>query len=91
MNLKEYVGKVKNVVLGCTHYPLIKNEIADILGDVKFFDGAPYVAKHLKRVLEKRKFIKEKTVRGKVEFFDTGEANEKRKRFFEILGEVYER
>jgi len=89
-NLKEYLGKVKNVVLGCTHYPLIKNEIAYILGDVKFFDGAPYVAKHLKRVLEKRKIIEEENVKGKIEFFDTKESNAKRKRFFKILGETYE-
>ncbi len=90
VNLKRYVGKVKNVVLGCTHYPLIKNEIADILGDVKFFDGAPYVAKHLKRVLEKRKIIKQELAKGNIEFFDTKESNDKKNRFFEILGENYE-
>lgn len=88
-NLKKYVGKVKNVVLGCTHYPLIKNEIASILGDVKFFDGAPYVAEHLKRVLEKGKIRKEKMTKGKIEFWDTKESEDKRRRFFEILGETY--
>lgn len=88
-NLKEYVGKVKNVVLGCTHYPLIKNEISYILGDVKFFDGAPYVAEHLKRVLEKGKIRKEKMTKGKIEFWDTKESEDKRRRFFEILGETY--
>ncbi len=36
-NLQEYTGKVKNVVLGCTHYPLIKDDIKKILGNVKFF------------------------------------------------------
>ena len=90
-NLKEYVGKVKNVVLGCTHYPLIKSEIAYILGDVKFFDGAPYVAKHLKRVLEKRKIIKEEQAKRTMEFYDTGESKDKRKRFLKILGENHER
>lgn len=76
--------------LGCTHYPLIKNEIAYILGDVKFFDGAPYVAKHLKRVLEKRKIFKEESEKGRIEFLDTEESIDKRKRFFKILGETYE-
>ena len=90
-NLKEYAGKIKNVVLGCTHYPLIKNEITYILGDVKFFDGAPYVAKHLKRVLEKRKIVKEELQKRKIEFLDTKASKNKRKRFFEILGEKYER
>lgn len=90
-NLKEYAGKIKNVVLGCTHYPLIKNEITYILGDVKFFDGAPYVAKHLKRVLEKRKIIKEEQAKRTMEFYDTGESKDKRKRFLKILGENHER
>ena len=66
--MKEYAGKVKNVVLGCTHYPLIKNEISYFLGDVNFFDGALYVAKHLKRILEKREIIEKESKKGKIEF-----------------------
>lgn len=31
-NLSSYKGLVSSVVLGCTHYPLIKNEISDVLG-----------------------------------------------------------
>ena len=89
-NLKEYAGKVKNVVLGCTHYPLIKNEISYFLGDVNFFDGALYVAKHLKRILEKREIIEKESKKGKIEFWDTKNSDNKRKRFFEILGEVNE-
>ena len=54
--LKEYKGKVKNVVLGCTHYPLIKEQIKEVLGDVEFFDGAKGVAKHAREVLEERTF-----------------------------------
>lgn len=57
--LSPYIGKVKNVVLGCTHYPLIKKEIREILGDVKFFDGAPSLAKHLKEVLEEEHLLKD--------------------------------
>ena len=37
--LKAYKGKVKNVVLGCTHYPLIQNEIQEVLGQVTFFNS----------------------------------------------------
>ncbi len=35
--LSPYIGKVKNVVLGCTHYPLVQENIKAILGDVNFF------------------------------------------------------
>ncbi len=55
--LSIYKGKVKNVVLGCTHYPLVKKEIAEVLGDVRFFDGAPSLAKHLKDVLIEKKLL----------------------------------
>lgn len=30
---------VKNVILGCSHYPYCKKQITKILGDVKYFDG----------------------------------------------------
>ena len=43
-NLSEYKGKVENIVLGCTHYPLIQNQIKNIIGEVKFFNGAPNLA-----------------------------------------------
>ncbi len=36
-NLEKYKGNVQNVVLGCTHYALIKEDIKEVLGDVKFF------------------------------------------------------
>ena len=35
-----YAGKIDGVVLGCTHYPFIKKQIRDVLGDVVFFDGS---------------------------------------------------
>ena len=58
--LEPYKGKVKNVVLGCTHYPLIKKQISDILGEVRFFDGAPSLARHLKNILIEKNLIEEK-------------------------------
>lgn len=47
-NLHDYKGRVSNVVLGCTHYPLAKAEIKEVLGDVNFFDGADGVSRQLK-------------------------------------------
>ena len=67
-NLKKYKNKVENVVLGCTHYPLIQNEIKGVLGNVKFFNGAPNLAKHVKDVLEENNLIN--NGEGKIEFID---------------------
>lgn len=86
-NLLEYKGKIKNVVLGCTHYPLIKNEIEKVLGKVKFFNGAPYLAKHLKEILEEQNLLNNKNEKGYIEFIDSSNNEQKKKRFFEIVKE----
>ena len=83
-NIKQYSGKVKNVVLGCTHYPLIQDEIKDILGNVTFFNGAANLAKNLKNILEKNG-IQNTTGNKKIEFIDTQNLTEKRERFEEFL------
>lgn len=84
-NLGIYKGKVKNVVLGCTHYPLIKNEIKEVLGDINFFNGAPNLAIHLKEVLSEKKLLSNNN--GKVEFIDSQGLLSKEIRFFNILNE----
>lgn len=82
-HLGKYKNKVDNVVLGCTHYPLIKEEIRNVLGNVKFFDGAPGLAKHLKNILEKKELLN--FGEGKVDFQDSNKSKKKEERFFEIL------
>ncbi len=71
---------IDNVVLGCTHYPLIKKEIKEILGNVKFYDGSKGVAKELKR-----KIIKPENQSGTIKFIDSNNSKIKEKRFFNIL------
>ncbi|MBQ9021989.1 MAG: glutamate racemase [Eggerthellaceae bacterium] len=44
-------GQVDSVVLGCTHYPFLKRQISEVLGDVAFFDGAEGTARNLRRRL----------------------------------------
>lgn len=88
-NFAEYVGLIDNVVLGCTHYPLIKNEIRAVLGNVKFFDGAVGVSKQLKRVLAENNILSSSQTPGNIEFVDSS-ADEKTRsakqnRFFELL------
>ena len=69
---------------GCTHYPLIQEEIKSVLGDeVNFFNGAPNLAKHLKEVLEEKDLIENQD--GKIEFIDSKNADSKKNRFYEIL------
>lgn len=84
-NLSKYAGKVENVVLGCTHYPLIQEQIKQVLGNVHFFNGAPYLANHLKEVLENNNLINSSMQVGKIEFFDSSNLKIKKERFFSQL------
>ena len=86
-HLEPYRGKIKNVVLGCTHYPLIQEEIQEVLGQVTFFNGAPYLAKHLQEVLEEKNLINSKGMKGTIQFIDSSNDEQKKKRFFEIIKE----
>lgn len=86
-HLETYKRKVKNVVLGCTHYPLITEEIKEVLGDVKFFNGAPYLAKHLKEVLKEKDLTSNEKQDAIIKFIDSSNSEQKKKRFFELIKE----
>lgn len=82
-NLEQYKGKVSSVVLGCTHYPLIKKEISEVLGNVDFYDGSVGVAKQLFRIIKDNGY--ESVEEFNVSFIDSSNDDRKRVRFFEIL------
>lgn len=52
--LKEIKGKsIDTLVLGCTHYPLLKQVISKVMGEgVRLIDSAVEVAKEVKAILE---------------------------------------
>ena len=87
-NLNMYKGKVHSVVLGCTHYPLIKKEIAEILGNVTFYDGSIGVSKQLDRIIKENGFVGNS--KGNVLFFDSSHDIMKEKRFKSLLEGEYE-
>lgn len=75
---------IKVVVLGCTHYPLIKKDIQDVLGLVDFYDGGPGVANRLHQVLKEKKLLSDNQ-KGSIQFYDSSQNNWKKKRFYELL------
>lgn len=82
-NLSMYKNKVNSVVLGCTHYPLIKKEITEILGNVTFYDGSIGVAKRLKKIISDNGFVSND--KGNVLFIDSSNDKVKETRFRELL------
>ena len=48
---------IDSIVLGCTHYPIIKNKIKKYFNNVKIIDGNKGVAKQVKFQLRKNKLL----------------------------------
>jgi len=81
-NLNKYKDKVKSVVLGCTHYSLIKKEISNVLGNVNFYDGNIGVSKKQKKIIEENNIT---MTENKITFIDSNKDKEKEKRFYSII------
>jgi len=78
-NLKKEYPETKNIVLGCTHYPLIQNRILEYFKEVNFFDGGIGVS----RLLQKE--IQDKNQKEVIEFIDSSESIEKQNRFYNYI------
>jgi glutamate racemase len=59
-----------SIVLGCTHYPMIKDVIKNVTG-VPLIDSAVETAKEVKRVLEEKGILRRSEEEGSREFFVT--------------------
>ncbi len=66
--LKE--ARVDTVILGCTHYPLLKGVIKEVLGkDVALIDSAKQVAIEVKNILSHNNLLRPAGRRGRREFY----------------------
>ncbi|ANE22547.1 glutamate racemase [Denitrobacterium detoxificans] len=81
--LGPYRGKVDAIVLGCTHYPFIKRQIAYVMGEIAFFDGGEGTARHTKRKLQEHGIEAPADQKGRVVFRSSIEGEGQR--------ELYER
>lgn len=74
-------AKIDTLVLGCTHYPFVKNEIQAILGkEVTILDSGAAIARQLTRVLKSNNTVADQEELSQT-FYTTGEA----KRFDSIV------
>lgn len=82
-----YRGVVDRVVLGCTHYPFVRRQIAQVLGDVRFFDGGAGTARQVRRLLGQGGLLRDEAHVGEVTLsssIDTPEELELYRQFFEL-------
>lgn len=78
--MNRYLKGLKNkgidtIILGCTHYPLLKSQIARFLKGVTIVDSAKEVARHTYQLLKERDLINTAHIRkkGRVDFYVTDE------------------
>ncbi len=69
--------KIAAIVLGCTHYPFIKETLINIVGkDVDIIDGGLGTAKELKRRLNDKRLLTDSVNKGKVEIINSSNKKE---------------
>lgn len=78
--------RIQALVLGCTHYPYLQDQICQIMGKgCKVYNSGEIVAKSLKDYLRRHKELGvKKSMKSKVEFYTTGNAEK-----FKSLGERF--
>jgi glutamate racemase len=64
---------VDTLILGCTHYPLLKKEIGLYLKRVNIINSAEQVALYVKDILKKKNILNDKRRSRKIDFYLTDE------------------
>ena len=81
LTAKEYLTgfkkqRVDTMILGCTHYPILKKAIGNVLGSkIKLIDSGEETAKEVKYILAKRNLLNTKKKKGVHRFFVTDYPN----------------
>ena len=66
--------EVGSIVLGCTHYPFIKEKILDFLNkDIEIIDGSLGTARQVERLLIENNIKNNSSKPGKIEIFNSSE------------------
>ena len=70
-------NEIAAVVLGCTHYPFIKEELSKVISDdVPIIDGSLGTVLQLKRILENGNILSNRREKGKIQIYNSLEKKE---------------
>ncbi len=73
------------LIMGCTHYPLLRRTVADVLGDgVTLIDVGEVIANRIKTILDEKQLQSEKKSGGTCRYFVSDEVDN-----FETLGGLF--
>jgi len=65
---------IDTIILGCTHYPVLKGALARFLKGVNIIDSAKEVAKHTKEILSANSLLSERKTKGRQDFYLSDES-----------------
>lgn len=69
--------EIDTIILGCTHYPLIKNVIQAVAGDdMRMIDSGEATAEYLEQELTERGLLRKSDIRGVREYYLTSDGSE---------------
>ena len=85
--LSKYNGIADSIVWGCTHYSLIKDEIAKVLPDVDLLDGSIGVSNEVKRQLSEHNLLTDSLEQGHI-IIENSKDEDLIDRSFEILNSL---
>lgn len=85
--LNKFKGtNIDSVVLGCTHYPYLKQEIAEVMGEkVTLVDPAIETVEDLKKILNENNILNLKNSEVKSEFYVSGDAQKFKEKAQEFM------
>jgi len=92
LTAKEYLKNLKEtgvdtLILGCTHYPILKRTISKIMGkEIKLIDSGEETAKEVKNFLEKNNLLNTRKKQGEHKFYVTDFPNNFKKISERFLG-----
>ena len=70
-------SKISSIVLGCTHYPFVRNAIAQIVdNDVDIIDGSLGTSKELMRRLKEADLLNDNKEKGTIEIINSSNKQE---------------
>ena len=71
--LGEYKDKADSLILGCTHYSLIKDEIRSVLPNTVLLDGCIGVSNEVKHQLESNNLLNTSNTNGSIKIINSKE------------------
>ncbi len=72
--LKGYISQVDGVILGCTHYPIIQDQIQQVMGDLIYISSSDSILWDIQAYLKEKKWLAFKG-KGRIEIYTTGKAS----------------